>query len=192
MSILKENPFNYNDQDPIIACVGDNGGACDSDIKDGFTSAVYILFDNISRGGTEDELVYPLVYCCRHSIELGLKIIINNIATIEKCKSKSIDANLRKKVLHSHSIQKLDEHLKSIVIVDKRIAELYSKISPLLVDYFFDLKGDAFKYSQGIDGKEILKEAKIGSISLTVLNEKFSFVTKSLEELNSDTEYKNQ
>lgn len=187
MDILKVNPFEYNEQDSIIACVGDNGGTDDISIKDGFKSTVYILFENINQGGTEDELIYPLIYCCRHSIELTLKIIINNIERIEKQKSKSINASSRIKALHSHSIQKLDELLKRIASIDRRIADSYSQISPLLVDYFFDFKGDAFKYTQGFDGKEILKANKIGSISITVLKEKFTLVMTPLDALISDS-----
>lgn len=188
MDVLKENPFKFNKCDPVIACVGNNGGTDDITIMEGFKTAVDILFENIKNGGTEDELIYPLVYCCRHSIELSLKIIVRNIEKIEEIKQIKIDSSLRKKILHSHSIENLSTLLQSISKeADSRISDSYSQISPLLNDYFFDLNGDAFKYTSGAGGVEILKINSIASISVTILKEKFHVLMEHLSNLIVDS-----
>lgn len=73
-----DNPFEFHEEDGIIACVGDNGGTTDEDIKNGFKRTVEILTESLKDGQeVEDLLVYPIVYNARHSIELSLKIVIN-------------------------------------------------------------------------------------------------------------------
>ena len=82
-----DNPFEFHEEDGIIACVGDNGGTTDEDIKNGFKRTVEILTESLKDGQeVEDLLVYPIVYNARHSIELSLKIVIKMLWEIEKKK----------------------------------------------------------------------------------------------------------
>lgn len=68
--------FDFNEKDPLIACVGINGGTSDYDIMRGFFEAVKIQIIALknNKGLPEDILVYPIVFCMRHCIELGIKI----------------------------------------------------------------------------------------------------------------------
>ena len=77
LRLLSLNPFEYNWESEHIACVGENGGTDNDTILTGFRDAAIILINKIkNEHGTEDELIYPLVFSIRHSIELSLKIII--------------------------------------------------------------------------------------------------------------------
>lgn len=82
-----DNPFEFHEEDGIIACVGNNGGTTDEDIRNGFKRTVELLTESLKNGQeVEDLLVYPIVYNARHSIELSLKIVIKMLWEIEKKK----------------------------------------------------------------------------------------------------------
>lgn len=38
-----DNPFEFHEEDGIIACVGNNGGTTDEDIRNGFKRTVELL-----------------------------------------------------------------------------------------------------------------------------------------------------
>lgn len=62
-----DNPFEFHEEDGIIACVGDNGGTTDDDIRNGFKRTVEILIKSLKVSQeVEDLLVYPIVYNARH------------------------------------------------------------------------------------------------------------------------------
>lgn len=62
-----DNPFKFHEEDGIIACVGNNGGTTDEDIRNGFKRTVEILIKSLKVSQeVEDLLVYPIVYNARH------------------------------------------------------------------------------------------------------------------------------
>lgn len=199
MELNIENPFRPKVYRGMIACVGNNGGTYPETIRYGFRDAAYILFDGVvkNRKFSEDELVYPIVYCCRHSIELSLKIAIENILQLqkyreEKYKNVNFHGELSdkiKKTLAHHSIEDLDGVLKEIIAVigDSRLESGYLDISVLLQDYFFDDKGDAFRYARSLDQTPILANYGIYSIAITTLEEKFRMIMESFDYYLSDT-----
>ena len=82
-----DNPFEFHEEDGIIACVGNNGGTTDEDIRNGFKRTVEILIKSLKVSQeVEDLLVYPIVYNARHSIELSLKIVIKMLWEVERKK----------------------------------------------------------------------------------------------------------
>ena len=55
-----DNPFEFHEEDAIIACVGENGGTTDEDIRNGFKRTVELLTESLKDGQeVEDLLVYP-------------------------------------------------------------------------------------------------------------------------------------
>jgi len=72
VKIKKANPFEYNEVAEFVACVGVNGGYGDPVIRDGYRDAVYAIMKEVSENSLEDQYVYPIVYCARHSIELPI------------------------------------------------------------------------------------------------------------------------
>ena len=120
-----ENPFEFHEEDTIIACVGDNGGTTDEDIRNGFKRTVELLTESLKTGSeVEDLLVYPIVYNARHSIELSLKIVIKMLWRIEEkkgiCYSEEV-LKERKKELHTHSIECLYKLACDKKNIDRRI-----------------------------------------------------------------------
>jgi len=168
-----DTPFEYHDTDYYVACVGDNGGTDNFGIREGFRKSVNLLINAIKHGESEDELIYPIVYSARHSIELSMKIIIENIFCIYEIKSIGFNEADKKKI-YTHDIEVLDSIITKYYNVDKRISEFYDKVSSYLKDYFFDVDGDAFKYEADINGNPHMITHGISSISIDILEEKFN------------------
>ena len=65
--------FNAANGSRYIACVGENGNYGLDTIFYGFAETVQSLITDIEEGkNCADPLVYPILYCVRHSIELFL------------------------------------------------------------------------------------------------------------------------
>ena len=82
--ILNTSPYNrFSTINEFTACVGTNGIYGQDTICDGFKDAVHILTNSLESGeGTADSLVYPILFCIRHSIELYLKDIYHSVIYI--------------------------------------------------------------------------------------------------------------
>ena len=188
IEILSMDPFKLCDRDRYVACVGDNGGTDNETIWMGFRDSALILIDNIvNHNGTEDELIYPIVYCCRHSFELCLKIVIEKIREIYKI--KGMDSHVRIEDIHTHNLESLNIIVCQIYSVDRRIKPIYDKIIPFLSDYEFDEKGDVFKYETDQSGVPHLKRLNISQISITILKVKFIEAMKLCNYLIFELEY---
>ncbi len=123
IEILNMDPFKLCNRDRYVACVGDNGGTDNETIWMGFRDSALILIDNIvNHNGTEDELIYPIVYCCRHSFELCLKIVIEKIREIYKI--KGMDSPVRTEEMHTHNLESLNIIVCQIYSIDRRIKNL--------------------------------------------------------------------
>lgn len=178
--LIETNPFEFNENAYVIACVGNNGGTYEETIRMGYSKTAVILFEKIVNDReNEDILVYPLIYCARHSIELGLKIIALSIKTI--CNKKKIDTDYNQ--LKSHDLLLLDKTIRLYYRIDKRIVEIYDNIYPLLKDYEFDKQGDAFKYRNNSIGNPHMSSNNIGSISLDLYMQKYGIINKYIEKL---------
>lgn len=186
--IQQLNPFQYNKISRTIACVGSNGGTTDGDILQGFKEAVEVLAEIVISKGNEDTLIYPLVYCSRHSLELGLKIILKQIFKIYELKQISIDVKA-KKDMYIHDLETLNNLIVKYYEIDRRIKVEYDKVCIYLQDYYFDTKGDAFKYESDQDGKLHLKSKGISSISVEILLVKFSEAIKNIEAIIGKMDY---
>ena len=105
--IYMQSPFNSNwGELRFKACVGINGGYNQETIYEGFSSAVDILFNSIKNyDGYADTLVYPVLYCFRHAIELFLK-------------------NTLKKLWYVHSIINKKEAYKRYIKIIRIINEI--------------------------------------------------------------------
>lgn len=183
-----ENPFEYHDSDLYVACVGDNGGTDDFDIREGFKTSVNILIEAVENGACEDTLVYPIVYNVRHSIELSLKIVIERLIFIHSIKNILFDQKDKKKI-YTHNLQVLENIVVKYYGVDKRIVEIFDKVRPYLKDYYFDVKGDVFKYETDHEGNPHLITQGISSISYDVLKTTYSEMMKIFDELIFETAY---
>ena len=146
-----DNPFEFHEEDTIIACVGDNGGTTDDDIRNGFKRTVEILIKSLKVSQeVEDLLVYPIVYNARHSIELSLKIVIKMLWELERKKKISHLVEFiveRKKKLHTHNIEELYKMACENKNIDRRIPAYFENIEDMIQFYYFDEEGDAGIYN---------------------------------------------
>lgn len=95
MKNISKSAFKFDENSRHIACVGTNGGTTDYGIMSGFYDAVKGIQNSLPKL-TEDTIVYPLGFCERHCIELGLKIIIKNILAFD-CTKIRINPNFENK-----------------------------------------------------------------------------------------------
>ena len=79
-----------------------------------------------------------------------------------------------KSKVYTHDLKTLDDIVKAYYSVDKRIVVYYDQISPYLQDYFFDTKGDVFKYETDYNGNPHLIKLGISSIGYDVLKRKYN------------------
>ena len=81
-----DNPFEFHEEDGIIACVGDNGGTTDDDIRNGFKRTVEILIKSLKVSQeVEDLLVYPIVYNYSFLLAEGvITVIIISIPAVAR------------------------------------------------------------------------------------------------------------
>ena len=182
-----DNPFEFHEEDTIIACVGDNGGTTDDDIRNGFKRTVEILIKSLKVSQeVEDLLVYPIVYNARHSIELSLKIVIKMLWELERKKKISHSVEFiaeRKKKLHTHNIEELYKMACENKNIDRRIPAYFENIEDMIQFYYFDEEGDAFKYELNKDDQPHMIKNKISHISIELLETEFKEVMKKFDDL---------
>ena len=184
----KKTPFQYIRDDPLIACVGNNGGTTDYSIFKGFADTVKIIYDSLKIYQTEeDAMVYPMAFSARHCVELGLKISIRELRdflNFKKIASRinRLDVGQLDKMLLEHDLQSLANSMFAFMKIDRRFLAYKSLMEPYLCDYYFDKKGDMFRYAESRDKTSNLVEANIEYIGLTTLYERFSMIVKYFDE----------
>lgn len=102
-------------------------------IREGFSKTVDLVYSQIKKSHDEDIYIYPLFYCARHSVELGLKVAIRLLLEIYGLK-KCVLPDEAKESLASHDIPKLSSILKTLIGIDDRLCVAYSEATVYLAD----------------------------------------------------------
>jgi hypothetical protein len=171
------------------ACVGDNGAPGYWEYAKGFSQAANILIALVLKENSikysVDELIYPVCFNMRHSVELRLKGAITELMSLEKYRSRDLDFDL----VGSHHIgniwsffadkaRAVDDRFESV------ITRLDSKISDIAE---IDATGQTFRYPLDTESRKHLVDVSI--ISFFVLKRSFAELEAALDDLHQITQY---
>lgn len=156
------------------ACVGDNGGRYDLyDYALGYFDAALTLLQAAQKpGAIVDTLVYPACYSYRHSLELFMKWLVNEMGVVLG------DEDL--KAAKVHDLTKNWERAQAgFRKLPKRLAkpeELELMAVAIKCVHEIDPNGETFRFSDDRKDRQHLKEWSL--INLTVL---LGYVEKTVE-----------
>ena len=185
--MAENNTFRGGNPTWANACVGDNGNPSYVEYSKGFSQAANLLINlAISDEGKKlhvDDLVYPICFNMRHSIELRLKGAIEEIHTIARHKNINITFDLSA----SHDIGNIWKFFKTTSeSLDYRFRSINSTIDPTIVDIAsVDATGQTFRYPTNNESKKHLVDVSI--INFFILKNKFSALEKELDALHTPT-----
>ncbi|WP_420390436.1 hypothetical protein [Marinobacter sp.] len=166
------------------ACVGENGSPSFVEYAKGFSTAANLLIEKaLSCRSIEysvDELIYPICFNMRHSVELRLKGTVYWLKELSKHRQRLPKFNFES----SHDLGKIWRFIKDhAILIDKRykfyIDSLDNYISSLSD---VDPTGQTFRYPTNQESEKHLTEISI--INVVVLKEAFSEMERLLDELN--------
>ncbi len=171
------------------ACVGDNGSPSYVEYAMGFSKAANLIIDQVLESRdidlSVDEMVYPVCFNMRHSIELRLKGAIDALEAIGEMKSVGVEFNYS----GSHDLGNIWEFFKGTSgKIDMRFKNVNDQIEPTILDVAeIDATGQTFRYAFNTDSQRHLTEVRI--INFVVLKEKFNALEKGLDHLLRLTKY---
>lgn len=166
------------------ACVGENGQPDYVDYAKGFSAAANLLISRvIDDNGIHhyvDELIYPICFNMRHSVELRLKGAIKEISQLANLLGKGFTFSLS----GSHDIGNIWKFFSdNSESLDKRYAAINSKIDTTITDISeIDPTGQVFRYPESNDCIKHLVDVSI--INIVVLRDKFRELEDNLNELH--------
>jgi hypothetical protein len=169
------------------ACVGENTGGIEAySYMQGFSDAFFALsyiahtecyihpISHDEKYASINGLIYPMLYCARHHLELFIKYQYTIIAHIR---------NQEPKIPQGHDLAELFKLLQDESNFDRRMADLTNKMKPFISAFAeIDSTGQTFRYATNTEGKMHL--AEINTINATALTENFSKLASLIEEAN--------
>lgn len=165
------------------ACVGNNGSPSYVEYAIGFSKAANLIIDQVLKSRnlhlSVDEMVYPVCFNMRHSVELRLKGAIEALKVIAKCKGKQLSFDF----VGSHNIGNIWSFFKNkSEIIDERFKEINDRIEPTILDLAdVDATGQTFRYPINTESQKHLTDISI--INFIVLKEKFGTLEEELDKL---------
>lgn len=165
------------------ACVGDNGSPGNWEYSKGFSQAARMIIDLIlADGGVEysvDEMIYPVCFNMRHSVELRLKGAITDLIDIESTRSNHLQFN--SSATHdigiiwryfSEKSQRSDTRFVSIITrLDEKIRDIAD----------IDATGQTFRYPENSESQRHLVSVSI--INFAILKQAFEELEAALDDL---------
>jgi hypothetical protein len=140
----------------LNACVGKNGWPGTSYYANGFDEATHTLCQSvIARGVDPDEIIYPIVFCARHRIELFLKI---QIKSIERIKGDITVSD--PKLIKTHNLYRLWTMYKDAAnSCDPRFHNIISILEPSILEFSaVDSTGETFRYAYDNENRKHLED----------------------------------
>ncbi|MFT3736109.1 MAG: hypothetical protein QM776_13995 [Rhodocyclaceae bacterium] len=167
------------------ACVGDNGSPNYWDYAKGFSQAANLLLDQVLRDGgvslSVDELIYPVCFNMRHSVELRLKGAISELIALEQYRNRRLDFDLA----GSHDIGNIWAFFsQNSARIDNRYASINTRLNTKIIDIAeIDATGQTFRYPFDTDSQKHLVDVEI--INFVRLRSSFSELEKALDDLHN-------
>lgn len=182
--IIKNSTFTGAEPTWANACVGDNGNPSYVEYAKGFSVSANILLKCVLERDSEataDELIYPICFNMRHSVELRLKGAVQELLSLSNKRNKHLTFDLS----GSHDIENIWSFFKTnAVSLDQRFNETIEKVDQTILDIAqVDATGQTFRYPIDKDSRKHLIDIG-GTISCRVLWEKFGELEKNLDELH--------
>ena len=171
------------------ACVGENGFPDYWDYAKGFSQAAVLLINTALQGRglkhSVDELVYPVCFNMRHSVELRLKGAITELSQIEEFRARKLDFDL----VRSHDVGNIWSFFVEISkMVDDRYIPIIARLDKKISDFAeVDATGQTFRYPLNTESQKHLVDVSI--INFVQLKRSFSFLESALDELHCLNKY---
>ena len=171
------------------ACVGNNGSPGYWDYAKGFSQAAIILIDTVlsTRGAVHsvDEIVYPVCFNMRHSVELRLKGAISELIMIVHRKEDILRFDLE----GSHDIGNIWEFfVKESKKLDERYEVIIERLDNKIRDIArVDATGQTFRYPLDTESRKHLIDVAI--INFITLKQSFEMLEGALDELHEFNKY---
>ncbi|BBO54924.1 MULTISPECIES: hypothetical protein [Cobetia] len=166
------------------ACVGNNGMPGIMHFARGYSTSANALIElylsDDSGKYHQDEMIYPICFNMRHSIELRIK---NELLLLQQLSSlKNQESSLEN--IMGHDINEIWETFKTkSASIDKRYYELITLLDQYIKDIGkIDAKGQTFRYPESNNKIRHLTEVRI--INIERLNHVFTYIEERMEELN--------
>jgi len=183
--MMQKNPtFRGSEPTWANACVGNNGNPSYVEYSKGFSQAANLLIDQVlnDRGIHlyVDDLVYPICFNMRHSVELRLKGAIDEVIAIANIKNIKLSFNST----GSHDIKIIWNYFRTeSEKIDKRYVEINKKIEPTILDIAeVDSTGQTFRYPVSNTAQKHLTDVAL--INFVVLKRKFNELESNLDGLH--------
>lgn len=171
------------------ACVGENGSPGYWDYAKGFSQAATILIELILRErGLEhsvDEMVYPVCFNMRHSVELRLKGAIAELTLIEKARCRDLQFDLA----GSHDIGNIWSFFaEKARAADDRYEPIIGRLDRWIADIAeVDATGQTFRYPLDTESRKHL--VNVAVINFVVLKQSFEQLEAALDDLHRLNKY---
>ncbi|MCX2813156.1 MULTISPECIES: hypothetical protein [Pseudomonas] len=165
------------------ACVGNNGSPGYFEYSKGFSTAANLLIDQVLSRKMDleiDDLVYPVCFNMRHSVELRLKGAIQELSFVARAKNHELPFDLS----GSHDIGNIWGFFKThSELLDSRYTDINGKIAETIVDISeVDATGQTFRYP--LSNESIKHLTDVASINFFRLKEKFDELERNLDRLH--------
>lgn len=180
---LFNDTFNIAKPTWLNACAGENGAQDIETYAEAYRLAPQILLDKVIEQGklTEltDTLVFPIVFCIRHAVELQIKDSILKLNNIRS--NRQIE---QYKVSGSHDIGIIwSFFIEQSLITDSRYQSLIDDITPYINDIAeIDPTGQVFRYPNDNEDNKHLVNTPI--VNLALLKKRFTELDENLKKLN--------
>lgn len=160
------------------ACVGNNGIQDHETYGLGYHEAIQCMIDACKKHSvTLDAIIYPLVFCARHRIELFLK---DNILKFKQIRENK---KVEEKVLQStHDLEKLWNLFKNISTeTDRRFIPFRDKAEDYILDFSeMDPTGETFRYPY--DKYKTIHMEETPIVNILIFENRYNELSEMMEE----------